>query len=357
MSLHFRDSDSELAYATPVGSFWLPTAPGLDGRQRRSRGSSDDNEDQDYPENFVNTDYRAGGPYLAPSPVKTYNLPSYYSSFEALRENPHYAAVRGILRKWEVEIRDYGVSMRRAQFYPNDKPIPTLYIVSRKRRQDESWVSAALEIRAYLVNRGFKDVSVEIADQLAFRQALCFPVHNTDSIYPLWDKVCDSILGTFDLTDWRILECFRHGFSSNRFDNPPTVMVTVDRRSTKKWKKVRESIIEILKGFGLGGVAVRISKGSVMLAAGPPHEEIPSAAWEGRAMLGVSMGPSENPYGSATFGGFIELMNREKKWFKFGLTCYHAILPSLIYEQQESELRKRKISTDLAYILFIRHIG
>jgi hypothetical protein len=348
MSLQLRGSDFELSYAsTASGAPYSP--PGLDGRKRRTRGSSEDDEDKTYPENFVNSDYRAGGPSLASVPVISLSLAS-SSQIGALREDPHFTTIRAILADWGVDVRDYGVALRRARYYPEDQPIPTVCIISRKHTLDESWVQAALEVRAYLTRRGFIEVSVEIADQAAFQQALCFPVQRTDSIYPLWDRVCNMILGSFDLKDWRIVECFRYGYSQDVWANPPTIMVAVDRRATRRWNVVREGIVGILRHFGLGNVAVRIYRGRVQLATDPFQHDIPETAFDDKARLGVSLGPGNNPYGSATFGGFVELLNRRNEWRKLGLTCYHAVIPSLRDEEKDSDLRKRELPVPITCV-------
>lgn len=254
------------------------------------------------------------------------------------------------------EIRDYGICMQRAEHYPEDKPIPTLRIIARKHHPasgGEEWVNAALEMKGYLIQQGFSEMNIEISDpQLTSReQGLCFPIHHTDPIYPLWESICDMIIETVDLMDWRVLECFRYGFSEST--SPPTIMVTVSRESNRKWKGVREAIIDILNGFGLDDVTVRISTGDARFADDgtgkgiETNPEIPETAWGDRTKLGVILGGSDDPYGSATLGGFVELtLDKEKrKWCKFGVTCYRAVLPGLYDEDGRpgSKLREGKL--------------
>ena len=90
-----------------------------------------------------------------------------------------------------------------------------------------------------------------------------------------------------------------------------------------------------------------ILKGCTLQAADSRNINIPSAAWGDNTRLGVSMGPNDNHARSATFSGFIKLLNKRGEWHRFGLTCYHAVLPSYGQndeEEPDSEMKKCKIS-------------
>lgn len=294
-----------------------------------------------YPEGFVNLDLRVGGPYLAPVPVIGSMVPSHLKHLEELQNPPHRANIDKILSTWRVQDRGYCVAMRSGKNYPEDELIPTLVVDAAKRRGGESWIDAALEIRQYVKQHGFEEVNVEIANDEAFRPAHTFPVLKTDAVYSKWDDVCKTILGELDLTDWVLLECFRFGCEKDAEQNPPTVIVTVARDSSRKWRASRDQIISILTRFSLLDVAVVFQKGYMHRGVGLLGREVPRSAWDGKAKLGVSLSSVNDPDSSATFGGYVQLQNKKGNWHKFGIACYHAVLPSLKGQTPNSHLRTR----------------
>lgn len=67
----------EECYASPVGSSDstdVAATAGLDGRKRRTKGSSTD--DDPIIEDMINENFRAGGPRLAPLPCHSRRLPN-----------------------------------------------------------------------------------------------------------------------------------------------------------------------------------------------------------------------------------------------------------------------------------------
>lgn len=330
MSSRFnRGSDAELCYASGE----LPTPDPLselydkpDRRKRRTRGSSEDDEDQEQPEYLLNEDFRAGGPSLCPVPVVS--LPVNLPEVKALDENPHRSNVFETLRSWNVDVRGYGVCMRRSQFYMEDTPVPTLLILAKKHKLDSNWRKACKQIRSFLNLIGCSHVSVEIAHERAFEPTQCFPIKPNNAIYPVWNQVRTTILHEIDLEDWKILECFRLGTSQNPNNNFPTIMVTVDGNSTQKWQPVREHIVGILNRFNLKDVAVAIAKGRVWRSTnGGMEKDLPPSTWEKKAQFDISLGFRGSLHSSATFGGYLDLKNKKGNWHRFETTCYHAILP------------------------------
>lgn len=334
-SKYNRGADSELCYASVelqnIEDTGVP--PSSDRRKRRTFGSSvDDDEEEMSPDNLLNADFRAGSPSLCPVPVISFALPRNLSHIAALEEEPYRSKIYAILHRWEVDITGYGVCLRQPRLYPEDQPILTLLIMAKRRHNlDPNWLRACQQIRSFLSTKGLDEVSVEIADKRAFKPVYCFPVRQDDAIFSVWDKVRDTILREIDLKDWKVLEWFRLGSSEDALNNPPTVMVTVDRDSVRKWSPVRGDIIQILKRFGLGKVAVSIAKGCVYRSTDTSLEaDMPQTTWGKKARVGVSLGVHDDNgarSSSATFGGFIELLNENGEWHRFGLTCYHAVLP------------------------------
>ncbi|KAL1989369.1 hypothetical protein VTN96DRAFT_131 [Rasamsonia emersonii] len=73
----------------------------------------------------------------------------------------------------------------------------------------------------------------------AFEPLRYSPVLPTDLIYPIWNNVLDRILSEVDLTEIKGVECFRLGKNEDPKENPPTVILTVARGSTKDWRPVQ----------------------------------------------------------------------------------------------------------------------
>ena len=172
-------------------------------------------------------------------------------SVTILEERTHRTIVYNILNRWGVDILGYGVMLRESKDFPEDDPIPTLLIIAHKAKKDQSWVKTSLQVREYLVDQGFGEISIEITDRKAFQPPICAPVERSHPMHDAWENICNMSTNEISLEDCRILECYRQGYSDKESENPPMVTVTVERNSQRRWKPVREGIIEILKRFAL----------------------------------------------------------------------------------------------------------
>ena len=131
----------------------------------------------------------------------------------------------------------------------------TVLIIARRDTIDDKWLHAAYEIHDLLLRKDHQNVRVEIIDERAVQNAGCYPVKESDSIYPVWDEVCEKIIKSSDMTDWVALGCYRYGRDE---DNPPAVLLNVNPDSQLDWTPTRNRIVDILDSFELWDVAVYI---------------------------------------------------------------------------------------------------
>jgi hypothetical protein len=115
--------------------------------------------------------------------------------------------------------------------------------------------------------------------------------------------------------------CYQVGKSEEVSENPPTVLILVNVRST------RETIIRILAQYDLNMVAVEIAK-DVISRSGFIVGDLDRAAFKGSVKPGRSLGIQADNMAASAFGGYLELKYpRSGEWRKFGLTCFHCVLP------------------------------
>jgi hypothetical protein len=106
---------------------------------------------------------------------------------------------------------------------------------------------------------------------------------------------------------------------------PPTVLMGIDRTSTRDWKQAREQMISILDSNGLGSVAVIIRKDISPLASGEMLETLASVEeCELAPNMGAALAPKGLKNGNGTLGGWVEVkMPGKDKYVRFALTCAH----------------------------------
>ena len=173
---------------------------------------------------------------------------------------------------------------------------------------------------------------MDIRDARAGQPDACFPIVEGDAIFAVWDKVLDAILDTCDTQDWNSVGCYHIGKEQKNWSqNPATVLVTVDKAaSARDWRPSREAVVAILDAFDLPMVAVKIVGADVVCAASSTPTEFPNAKdlLESTVRAGKSVGRCQYEGESGTFGGWIELLDREtEQWRVLGLTCSHVALP------------------------------
>jgi hypothetical protein len=121
------------------------------------------------------------------------------------------------------------------------------------------------------------------------------------------------------------LGCWRYGVSQTPTENPITVVVGVEKQSTKQWTADSRRIQGILSHFGVSGVDNLFQKNEIRrymenltLAPGACHQSLRPS---------VRIGIDQSTAGSSTLGGLVKLQFRNQQWRQFGITCFHAVYP------------------------------
>lgn len=248
--------------------------------------------------------------------------------------------VQLILEQFSVRWTDIGIEARISKFDPEPNPVPTVSIIATREHVDDNWLQAARAVHQRLLERGFQNVQVEIADPLALQVPTCFPVLESDEVFHVWEAICRKILDTFNLREWVSLECYRYGKDKDVMKNPPCIIVSVFPHSRTNWTPTRNRIVSILHEHHLWGVGVYIVPDRIVQRMDHQHTAetddpwvlrepvLPSDASDRPALAGASMGPDMDDSGSGTLGGFVELKFKEGgEWAKFALSCFHCVYP------------------------------
>ncbi|KAM5434608.1 hypothetical protein MferCBS31731_006710 [Microsporum ferrugineum] len=327
-------SSTIVSFASPVrrvGNLPPWFRPSQDGRSRSSRGSSDDSEELP-PDGWTDEDLRAGGPHLAPSPSITLRIPypnPYWSMMDAQSELS--MNIESILESFNVHIHAFTLCYRQCIHFPDDDPVPTLFVDADRRSPDDQWLSASRELRELLEANGLSMFNVEICDGRVNSTKYSSPVPSSDPIYPLWGDILNQMLHEIDLTHILTIDCLRFGESINGATNPTTVILTIDRVSAYySWKATRETIISILGEYNLHHTGVIIAQGRFYRGTDSIDQHLPEIAWQSHLQVGLSLGIYQSTHSSLTFGGWLEIQEREgSDWIKLGLTCFHCVIPDI----------------------------
>ncbi|KAJ5106298.1 hypothetical protein N7456_002973 [Penicillium angulare] len=238
--------------------------------------------------------------------------------------------IKDILQSFEVKISKPPTFVgRRSVFNPELRPTYTcvVYCVGN----DGEWFGAAKEILKFIrEEEKLHDASVELLNPCCEQPRSTFPILKDDSIIDSWEKVRRSIFETIDLVDVLAIGCYRRGRTNNIDDTFPTVLVLVDPRSIKEWRRTREEIVDILNKYKCHMVAVEIVKDEIR-SEGTTKGGTDRALLTGPAKVGHAISHSLNPDTSWSLGGFIELKVKEK-WEVYALTCFHCVVPDISTE-------------------------
>jgi hypothetical protein len=273
---------------------------------------------------FLYSDHRAGGPHLCSLPNEFCLLSKEWEDQNRfrVRQGLVHDTVRSILRKHHVQYRELLILGRKSRVDPEPKPVPTVRIITETIPPGAR--RAAREIHYALLNSvPSLSISVDIMDNVLATPLRSFPVARTDSIFGKWNDIVPAILNALDTREWVALGCWRYGVSSTGTENPVTVVVSVEKRSTSEWSTGIRQIKVILRGFGVTDVDILFRKDEIRRHVENP--DLPQAACTEFAQPGVSLGIHSSTAGSSTLGGLVELQFSDQKWRTFGITCFHSV--------------------------------
>ncbi|KAL2852085.1 hypothetical protein BJY01DRAFT_244698 [Aspergillus pseudoustus] len=303
-------------------------------RSRRSHGSSSDETPVPSQDGFVEYDLRAGGPTVCEAPCKTLRM--------VPEDHPHYAQLRDaasfeLLTRLGDMCRAEGITpldMFFGERHPildaSQRPSLTLMVLADRRSSSQSsWIRTARKLHHYLNNKGISGIPVEILDPRFERNPHIHPCHRNDPIFPVWTQIAEEVLETVGLRGIFTLGCFRIGNDDRATHCPTTILMGVDRISTRDWKAVREAIVHILDSNGLGSVAVIVRQDTSPFRSGEVDSIIAREEDCQRApSMGAPLSPSLQKYGNGTLGAWVEVqLPGTHTYIPFAITCSHCCFP------------------------------
>ncbi|KAM5446318.1 hypothetical protein MaudCBS49596_006727 [Microsporum audouinii] len=198
--------------------------------------------------------------------------------------------IESILESFNVHIHAFTLCYRQCIHFPDDDPVPTLFVDADRRSPDDQWLSASRELRELLGANGLSMFNVEICDGRVNSTKYSSPVPSSDPIYPLWGDILNQMLHEIDLTHILTIGCLRFGESIDGATNPTTVILTIDRVSAYySWKATRETIISILGEYNLHHTGVIIAQGRFYRGTDSIDQRLPETAWQSHLQVGLSL--------------------------------------------------------------------
>lgn len=329
---------SEESYAGPgladSSLITLPITPSpprpLAKRVRRTRGLSEDEPPQNDDDEIRNEEYRTGGPLLVNLPAITEAVPQ-DSPLVVAWISGLKAATIDLLRAHSIEWKELTINKRQDSHVPEETTAATaetIFIMATKRA-GQDWRAVCRDIRSCCVAYDLHDTNVEIADARGLTVAESFGVDTSEPIYKAWPALKRKVIEILGLRRWLALELLRRGKGATAAENPTTIVITIDYSSQLNWTDVREQIVELLEVNDFAEVAVEIGRGSICRSAQKDTKFLSEDAYQMKARMGTSMGPSGNIKRAGTFGCYVRLQSSKNNiWHTFGLTCHHVMLPS-----------------------------
>ncbi|OQD75914.1 hypothetical protein PENDEC_c005G04444 [Penicillium decumbens] len=271
-------------------------------------------------EGFLQSEHRAGGPYLCSLPAYIIGLTAEY--YRRTGQHRGSSKIRedteAILAEEEISYTSMMVTGRQSKVDPEPEPVPTVVVVTKQSSR-----RVAKKIHRALV-QSFPSICVELINDGLLDPLRCFPVTRSESIFHKWGDICKAILRQSDISEWTTIECWRYGTSGNPTDNPVTVIVSVLKSSNNRFYTAMQRIRGILAFFKESDVAILFQKDEIKR-----HIENPILSKEACTMAaqpGISLGIHSSSAGSSTLGGIVELQSpHNKKWYCYGITCFHCV--------------------------------
>lgn len=224
----------------------------------------------------------------------------------------------------EYKIRWQNMSLYRRTFRnrtPTDADL-TIYIVAHQEDNDQ-WVLFLDSVSKFLTSNGYQNLLVEIVDPRATNGLLTFPIRHDDPILRDWESIRPILRQELQMDlKWTALHAYRRGYDTSGNDSVPTVVVFCQDYFADHWKEVSLRIRGILSRLHYE-VRLEISQAKMRRGAFElPSAALPASAFEMTVSMGDSIGPRD---GTGTLGGYVNLIDNQKRAKTFGLTNYHVV--------------------------------
>ena len=108
----------------------------------------------------------------------------------------------------------------------------------------------------------------------------CSPILVSDSIFGKWPAIRQAILDRSDISEWTALECWRYGRDANSQNNPPTLIVSVQKHTAHFFHAAKQRLKTISLEFGEPDVAILFMKDGLSLCCEQTGVPITHGWWE-----------------------------------------------------------------------------
>jgi hypothetical protein len=222
------------------------------------------------------------------------------------------------------KIRSQNMSLYRRTFRnrtPTDEDL-TIYIVAYQEENDQ-WVLFLDSVSEFLNEIGYQSLLVEIVDPRAINGLLTFPIRGDDLILRDWETIRPMLRQVLRMDlKWTALHAYRRGYDASGNDSVPTVVIFCENYFADHWKaaslRIRGILSHLHYEVRLEISQARISRGALEL----PSTVLPASAFDKIVSMGNSIGPRD---GTGTLGGYVNLIDNQKRATTFGLTNYHVV--------------------------------
>jgi hypothetical protein len=216
---------------------------------------------------FLDSEHRAGGPYLCSLPSTSKRVKKDYDrQYHFLANSQKISeATKSVLDKRGMAYLNISVEGRRSRFDPESHAIPTVIVVLQTIPSQTR--DAAREIH-HSLQAEFPEICVDIMDDIITRPFLRFPVSRSEKIIKKRNEISEEIFLTLDLTEVISVDCKRYCTSETPTENTITVIVNIRKESTSEWTTATRQVREILDQFGVSDVDILFHKDEVWSWAG-----------------------------------------------------------------------------------------
>ena len=259
------------------------------------------------------------------------------------------------LRKFDVNATELTLQHRQWKYDQEYDPTEneTILVLAVKEVADKNWESACREIRSACLDAGLGSMNVEIADERGLQPTLSHPISAHEPFAVQWYRIRPRVIALLPPQKWLSISLLRRGTSADYRECSVTIVITIPENSESHRSGARDNIAAMLESEYWYEVAVEIGRGRIWqgaVADGNRQLLDPERDWKIPAQMGRSLGRRDTLKKSGTLGGFIEILPLDTdEWKRYGLTCFHCVLPPTEIPTSHVENLKKHGIRDGAY--------
>ncbi|OJJ33283.1 hypothetical protein ASPWEDRAFT_30378 [Aspergillus wentii DTO 134E9] len=214
---------------------------------------------------FMDSQLRAGGPYLCAIPtISTTIHPTHPSYGIHLNKDLLIEGAKEYLNDAGIMHTQFIICQQWSEYWPEAIPVPTMIIYARRQSQDEQWRETAREIYAYFQRNGFGDVCVDIRDE-ELRKPLRSWHDQSDQVCQIEDTLDEELSKIIPRDDYITTMFSKSGRAEEKEDNPPTITILffLHMDLFRQYKKEIDDVRDLLARFDITDTAIIFRKDEI----------------------------------------------------------------------------------------------